>query len=146
VLEVTARALASLAAEANSEREAAQKLFELISKGDEDEALAALRKGRWHDGRLDALAGNGAMAEVGVGIENQQDWWYVFESRSFSQVGWSPPLIRFRARLISGPRSANTARDLSEIGHVDTAKMIEVSNLPVIVLRGSVLVLLRKKG
>lgn len=40
------------------EREAEQALF-----------AEEIRKGIWHDGRLDCVAGNGVMSELGVGIE-----------------------------------------------------------------------------
>jgi hypothetical protein len=73
---VTTRALTSLAAEANSQRESALKQLELI-RSDEDGSLQSIRQGRWHDGRLDAVAGNGAMSELGVGIEKENDWWHV---------------------------------------------------------------------
>lgn len=35
--------------------------------------LEAIRHGTWHDGRIDCVAGNGVISELGVGIENFND-------------------------------------------------------------------------
>lgn len=39
-------------------------------KSQEDEQLRErIQEGLWHDGRIDAVCGNGVMSELGVGIE-----------------------------------------------------------------------------
>lgn len=38
-------------------------------KIEEERQMARIRKGTWHDGRLDCVAGNGIMSELGVGDE-----------------------------------------------------------------------------
>jgi hypothetical protein len=57
----------------SSRKEAEQRIKR--AQNEEDEALSEaqrreqIRRGVWHDGRMDCIAGNGVMSELGVGIE-----------------------------------------------------------------------------
>lgn len=43
--------------------------YEVIRKADELRQKDEIRRGTWHDGRLDCVAGNGIMSELGIGDE-----------------------------------------------------------------------------
>lgn len=87
VLDVAASALKSLADDAKRARERS-------SQAEKDRIELALnergfvenvRSGWIHDGRLDCVAANGVMGELGMGIEKSEEYSWV--SR-FSQDGW----------------------------------------------------------
>jgi hypothetical protein len=71
VLTVVTSALSSLstshlaAREKEIEREERRRLDELET----EQRREAIRHGTWHDGRIDCIAGNGVISELGVGIE-----------------------------------------------------------------------------
>lgn len=53
------------------EAEKRRRLDELETEKRREE----IRHGTWHDGRIDCVAGNGVMSELGVGIESfDEDW------------------------------------------------------------------------
>jgi hypothetical protein len=41
---------------------------------EEQHRLERLARGEWHDGRLDCIAGNGVMSELGIGDERLEGW------------------------------------------------------------------------
>ncbi|KAI9067059.1 hypothetical protein FKP32DRAFT_1664487 [Trametes sanguinea] len=71
ILDVVGRGLSRVNASHRSQR---QRLAEQAQRKElqakEDEALREkIEQGIWHDGRIDAICGNGVMSELGVGIE-----------------------------------------------------------------------------
>ncbi|OBZ75791.1 Mitochondrial escape protein 2 [Grifola frondosa] len=71
ILEVVGTGLARVNSSnrANRERRVKEAHFAELQKEDEERLHARIREGRWHDGRLDCVAGNGIMSELGVGDE-----------------------------------------------------------------------------
>ncbi|KAH9952207.1 RNA12 protein-domain-containing protein [Amylocystis lapponica] len=71
ILEVVGTGLTRVNAAHRSQRSHAVKQAHLAELRKEEGALvgARIRQGVWHDGRLDCLAGNGVMSELGVGDE-----------------------------------------------------------------------------
>lgn len=50
-------------------RQARNHEYEAIRQADELRQKDEIRRGTWHDGRLDCVAGNGIMSELGIGDE-----------------------------------------------------------------------------
>ncbi|KAI0747869.1 exonuclease [Daedaleopsis nitida] len=71
VLDVVGRGLSHGNAAQNARRERQAKRAELdAAKSKEREMVRErIEEGLWHDGRIDAVCGNGVMSELGVGIE-----------------------------------------------------------------------------
>lgn len=69
---MTASGIARVNTAKRKQRDRARKRahIEEIRKEDQAQTLVEIKKGRWHDGRLDCVAGNGVMSELGVGIES----------------------------------------------------------------------------
>jgi hypothetical protein len=82
VLDVAASALKDLADEAKASRAKAadaerQRVKMLV---EEPGFVENVRKGWVHDGRLDCVASNGVMGELGMGLERSGDYSYVHDS------------------------------------------------------------------
>ena len=75
ILDVVARGLSRGNASQRVRREkAARQAERKAEKAKEEEAIRSrIERGLWHDGRVDAVCGNGVMSELGVGIEPFRD-------------------------------------------------------------------------
>lgn len=71
VLEVVGTALKDISAGRRKQRDLEQLEREQAAEREREKLRRRelIRRGGWHDGRLDALAGNGIMSELGFGIE-----------------------------------------------------------------------------
>ncbi|RPD65868.1 exonuclease [Lentinus tigrinus ALCF2SS1-7] len=71
ILEVVGRGLArgNASHKARREREAKQAEQEVIKSKEAEALRERIQEGLWHDGRIDAVCGNGVMSELGVGVE-----------------------------------------------------------------------------
>ncbi|KAJ8482266.1 hypothetical protein ONZ51_g5474 [Trametes cubensis] len=71
ILDVVGKGLSRVNVSHHKQRERRAKDAQLQEvRAKEDEALRELiEQGLWHDGRIDALCGNGVMSELGVGVE-----------------------------------------------------------------------------
>ncbi|PCH38691.1 hypothetical protein WOLCODRAFT_131000 [Wolfiporia cocos MD-104 SS10] len=71
ILEVVGTGLARVNTTHHKQRDRARQNARLAELKEEEEARLRerIREGRWHDGRLDCIAGNGVMSELGVGDE-----------------------------------------------------------------------------
>lgn len=67
ILEVVAKSLNNVQAYHEKEVEDEVKRQENLQQ--QRERLNRIRRGEWHDGRLDCVAGNGIMSELGIGDE-----------------------------------------------------------------------------
>ena len=74
-------------------REIRNKDYEVLQKAVDTQQREKIRNGTWHDGRLDCVAGNGIMSELGIGDESlagmggvvPSDWTQVNEETSRKQ-------------------------------------------------------------
>ncbi|RDX48409.1 exonuclease [Lentinus brumalis] len=71
ILDVVGRGLArsNASQKALRERRAKQAEQEVIKKKEAEALRERIEKGLWHDGRIDAICGNGIMSELGMGVE-----------------------------------------------------------------------------
>ncbi|KAH9901129.1 RNA12 protein-domain-containing protein [Cubamyces lactineus] len=71
ILDVVGKGLSRVNVSHRNQRERLVKEAQLKEvRAKEDEALREkIEQGLWHDGRIDALCGNGVMSELGVGVE-----------------------------------------------------------------------------
>lgn len=67
MLEVVSRGLSKV--EAYHEKEVEYEAKRQESLRQQRERLNKIQRGEWHDGRLDCVAGNGIMSELGIGDE-----------------------------------------------------------------------------
>ncbi|ESK85972.1 hypothetical protein Moror_9473 [Moniliophthora roreri MCA 2997] len=72
ILDIVATALKNISAShrADIQKEIKMREKNEILQKEEGRRREAVRKGIWHDGRLDCVAGNGIMSELGLGDEN----------------------------------------------------------------------------
>ncbi|KAK4049700.1 mitochondrial escape protein 2 [Microbotryomycetes sp. JL201] len=114
ILEVTSSALSKIAREARTRASAAHDAAEKARKqqGLRQKVVAQIQTEGIKDGRLDAVAGNGAMSELGVGIEQPSE---------------DEPAV------IIGPKSRATVRQLAS-GNTEVVESVPA--LPIVVLRG----------
>lgn len=76
ILEVVTKALqgVSSAHQTEIQRQVKHIEQEKARKVDEERKAERIRRGIWHDGRLDCVAGNGVMSELGIGDEIMREW------------------------------------------------------------------------
>ena len=67
ILDVVGRSLGNV--HTYHEKEVQDELRRRESARQQQEKLKKIQRGEWHDGRLDCIAGNGVMSELGVGDE-----------------------------------------------------------------------------
>ena len=67
ILDVVGRSLGNVHAHHEKEVEDEAKRQESLQQ--QQERLKKIQRGEWHDGRLDCIAGNGIMSELGIGDE-----------------------------------------------------------------------------
>ena len=67
ILDVTGRSLSGV--HAYQEKEVEYEVRRQESAQQQREKLKKIQRGEWHDGRLDCIAGNGIMSELGIGDE-----------------------------------------------------------------------------
>lgn len=67
ILEVVGRGLSNVHAYHEKEVEYEAKRREFLRR--QQERIKQMQRGEWHDGRLDCVAGNGIMSELGIGDE-----------------------------------------------------------------------------
>jgi len=67
ILDVVGRSLSDV--HAYHEKAVQDELKRRESVRQQQEKLKKIQRGEWHDGRLDCVAGNGVMSELGVGDE-----------------------------------------------------------------------------
>lgn len=67
ILEVVGRGLSNVHAYHEKEVEYEVKRREFLRR--QQERIKQMQRGEWHDGRLDCVAGNGIMSELGIGDE-----------------------------------------------------------------------------
>lgn len=120
---IRSRSLAS-SASASSAREHAQLKDAVVRQIVEEGAI--------RDGRIDTVAGNGAMSELGAGVETP-----------LSSVQDEREVIREEKMEIVGPRTAELVREASKSLSTSQAsenalanKEREMERLPVVVIKG----------
>jgi len=71
MLDIVSSALKDVSAHGQRERKRAQEHAQddILMAAAEARELQEIKLGIWHDGRLDCVAGNGIMSELGLGIE-----------------------------------------------------------------------------
>jgi hypothetical protein len=76
VLSVVGGALANVSKSHRANLEAQARAERLRQKREQTDAhrRERIQRGEWHDGRLDCVAGNGVMSELGIGDEPMDDW------------------------------------------------------------------------
>ena len=67
ILDVVGRSLSNV--HAYHEKEVEDEVKRQESARQQRERLKKIQRGEWHDGRLDCVAGNGVMSELGIGDE-----------------------------------------------------------------------------
>lgn len=137
VLSVSADALSTLAAEARRNQKLAIEAAEhkRKTKEEREEAKQILEKEGIKDGRLDVLAGNGAMSELGRGVEKEEGLETLCARLLPKQH------VDFCAhkadRVVAGPSSLNTAKSVLT-DDAQGGPSNEAEGLPVVILRGYV--------
>ncbi|KAM0787058.1 hypothetical protein ACM66B_006321 [Microbotryomycetes sp. NB124-2] len=114
ILEVTSSALSKIAKEARAKASAAHDAAEKARKQHDlrQKVVLQIQTEGIKDGRMDAVAGNGAMSELGVGVEQPSE---------------DSPAV------IIGPKSKATIRQLAS-GNTEVVESVPA--LPIVVLRG----------
>ena len=71
ILDVVTKGLSrgNAAKRAKREQRAKQAERDAIKSKEVEARREKIREGLWHDGRIDAVCGNGVMSELGVGVE-----------------------------------------------------------------------------
>ncbi|KAI0362726.1 exonuclease [Trametes cingulata] len=71
ILDVVGRGLSRVNASHRTQRERQAKHAQLqaVRRLEDEEVREKIQQGIWHDGRIDAVCGNGVMSELGVGVE-----------------------------------------------------------------------------
>lgn len=134
VLAVSADALSTLAAEARRTQRLAFEAAEEKRKTKDvrDEAKEVFETEGLKDGRMDAIAGNGAMSELGRGVEREHGL------ASMCVLDFSIFHAKFN-RVVAGPSSLRTAKSILTEGQAEETSASEAEGLPLVILKGFVI-------
>ncbi|GAA5970333.1 hypothetical protein JCM11641_001668 [Rhodosporidiobolus odoratus] len=125
ILEVTSSALSSIAS-ATRARSAAALASSSSRKEAHSDTASQLRTSGVRDGRLDAVAGNGAMSELGGGVEKPVAG--VSSKKQVLEEGEKVEII--------GPRSAAFVKTAAQEGEAGEVSAVGLERLPVVVIKG----------
>lgn len=96
-------------------------------KAEEAWRLEHIRRGTWHDGRLDCVAGNGVMSELGIGDEPMLDI-----DMEAPRAGDSADIEEVGMRKLTREREAGEERERKQRSVED---MQAVRSLPIVVIK-----------
>ncbi|EJF62443.1 exonuclease [Dichomitus squalens LYAD-421 SS1] len=132
ILDVVARGLSRGNASQHARREKAVKQAERdAEKLKEEEVIRErIKKGLWHDGRIDAVCGNGVMSELGVGVEPFKD----FEADPLPTVALESQAEGERRNIREKDEASNAGRDFTQ-KQKRSEDTQTVDTLPVVIIK-----------
>lgn len=124
ILKVVGTGLKAVSATHRStiQRQFKQNAREEVQRQEEERKRDAIRRGTWHDGRLDCVAGNGVMSELGIGDEmmvTEKDGMEMTEKN----VG-----IGMQARKEDGEERARKQKSKEEVEAVGALPVVVIQN------------------
>ncbi|KAI0721515.1 exonuclease [Cerioporus squamosus] len=132
ILDVVGRGLArgNASQKARRERRAKQAEQEVIKNKEAEALRERIQQGLWHDGRIDAVCGNGIMSELGMGIERFTEADADFVPHAEVQVN-SDEKEGMGERIAEDERKANEARQNQQ--HSEDMQTVEA--MPVVIIK-----------